>query len=85
MHLVCTHVLQAAHDAAGVREGALREAVAARQRLEAHVADLESRKRAPLYQKKQEVRSASWMDGWMDVYTGMYYIMCVCVYEWCHL
>lgn len=31
-----------------------RELLAETQRLEAHVSDLETRKRAPLYQKKQE-------------------------------
>lgn len=36
-------------------EGRARELYEANKRLEAHVHDLESRKRAPLYQKKQEV------------------------------
>jgi hypothetical protein len=35
-------------------EGRARELYDCNQRLEAHVHDLESRKRAPLYQKKQE-------------------------------
>lgn len=33
-----------------------RDLYEANKRLESHVHDLESRKRAPLYQKKQEVR-----------------------------
>lgn len=36
-------------------EGRARELYETNKRLEAHVHDLESRKRAPLYQKKQEV------------------------------
>lgn len=53
--------LQTAHKAAedaaestAVAEARIRDLYDANTRLEAHVADLESRKRAPLYQKKQE-------------------------------
>lgn len=46
--------LEAAAERTEGTEGRLRELYEANTRLEAHVADLESRKRAPLYQKKQE-------------------------------
>jgi hypothetical protein len=48
------HLLQAAEERASAAENRSRELYEANQRLEAHVHDLESRKRAPLYQKKQE-------------------------------
>ena len=48
---------QAAEERQEAAEARSRGLYEASQRLEAHVHDLESRKRAPLYQKKQEVRS----------------------------
>lgn len=46
--------MQAAHDKVEEVEERSRNLYDCNQRLEAHVHDLESRKRAPLYQKKQE-------------------------------
>lgn len=46
---------QASEERTEVAEGRSRELYEANKRLESHVHDLESRKRAPLYQKKQEV------------------------------
>lgn len=50
---------QEAAERAAAAEAAARDAGAAIARLEAHVADLESRKRAPLYQKRQEEELAA--------------------------
>ena len=50
---------QEAAERATAAEAAARDAGAAIARLEAHVADLESRKRAPLYQKRQEEELAA--------------------------
>jgi hypothetical protein len=54
--LTCTIFpsLQAMSSQLEASEGRARELYDSNQRLEAHVHDLESRKRAPLYQKKQE-------------------------------
>lgn len=49
-----TWCLQASADALAAAEEAKREQAEVIARLEAHVHDLESSKRAPLYQKKQE-------------------------------
>lgn len=46
-----------------VAEGRSRDLYEANKRLESHVHDLESRKRAPLYQKKQEVSGCFSKDG----------------------
>jgi hypothetical protein len=56
--------VQAARDAASGAAGEARDAREEVARLTAHVTDLESRKRAPLYQKKQEV-------GWVCSSTGL--------------
>lgn len=48
--------IQAAQERTEAAEARGRELYEANKRLEAHVHDLESRKRAPLYQKKQEVK-----------------------------
>jgi len=46
---------QVAQERTEAAESRSRELYKANKRLESHVHDLESRKRAPLYQKKQEV------------------------------
>jgi hypothetical protein len=47
--------MQASQERTEAAEGRGRDLYEANKRLESHVHDLESRKRAPLYQKKQEV------------------------------
>lgn len=49
-----SHPLQDADERAHAAEARSSELYDCTQRLEAHIADLESRKRAPLYQKRQE-------------------------------
>ena len=47
-------LLQEAQEATAAGEAERRELAEANARLQAHIGDLETRKRAPLYQKKQE-------------------------------
>lgn len=54
-HPLCfVHCSQAAEEKAAEAAGRARELYEENKRLEDHIHDLETRKRAPLYQKKQE-------------------------------
>ena len=53
-HMFAVNVSQAAEESAAEAAGRARELYDANKRLEDHIHDLETRKRAPLYQKKQE-------------------------------